>query len=101
MKLPINEGCPMQRALPALLALAAIAPAFAQPGAQPIPRVNGKPNLEGIWQVHNRAAYGLEYHEAKYLMPAGPSVVDGGEIPYLPAAREQQHENFANRATAD
>ena len=34
-------------------------------------------------------------------MPAGPSVVAGGEIPYLPAAREQQRQNFANRTTAD
>ena len=69
---------------------------------RPIPRTaDGKPDLQGIWQVHNRAAYGLEYHEAKHLMPAGPSVVDGGEIPYLPAAREQQRQNFANRATAD
>jgi hypothetical protein len=70
--------------------------------AQTLPRTpDGKPDLQGIWQVHNRAAYGLEYHEAKHLMPAGPSVVDGGEIPYLPAAREQQRRNFENRATAD
>ena len=51
--------------------------------------------------MHNRAAYGLEHHDAKHCMPAGPSVVDGGEIPYLPAAREQQRQNFENRATAD
>jgi hypothetical protein len=91
----------MLRALPILAALALTAPASAQVAAA-IPRTaNGKPDLQGIWQVHNRAAYGLEYHEAKYLMPAGPSVVDGGEIPYLPAAREQQRRNFADRATAD
>jgi hypothetical protein len=88
----------MFRALPALLALALAAPAV----AQTIPRAaNGKPDLQGIWQVHNRAAYGLEYHDAKHLMPAGPSVVDGDEIPYLPAAREQQRQNFATRAAAD
>jgi hypothetical protein len=84
--------------LAAALAFAAALPA----GAQTIPRTaDGKPDLQGIWQARNRAAYGLEYHDAKYLMPAGASVVDGGEIPYLPAAREQQRRNFAARATAD
>jgi hypothetical protein len=88
----------MFRALLALSALALTAPA----AAQTIPRAaDGKPDLQGIWQAHNRAAYGLEYHDAKYSMPAGPSVVVGGEIPYLPAAREQQRRNFASRATAD
>jgi hypothetical protein len=88
----------MLRALLALLLIASTTSAT----AQPVPRAsNGKPDLQGIWQVHNRAAYGLEHHEAKHLMPAGPSVVVGGEIPYLPAAREQQRQNFANRAEAD
>ena len=87
--------------LRALLALTAFVAAAAA-NAQPLPRTaDGKPDLQGIWQVHNRAAYGLEHHDAKHLMPAGPSVVDGGEIPYLPAAREQQRQNFENRATAD
>src|SRR5688572_7549981 len=88
----------MLRALTALTAFIAAAAA----NAQTLPRTpEGKPDLQGIWQVHNRAAYGLEYHEAKHLMPAGPSVVDGDEIPYLPAARAQQRQNFENRATAD
>ena len=34
-------------------------------------------------------------------MPAGRSVVDGGEIPYQPWAAVKKAENFANRATAD
>jgi len=88
----------MSRALFAVLAAAVTVPTL----AQTVPRTaDGRPDLQGIWQVHNRAAYGLEHHEAKYLMPAGPSVVDGGEIPYLPAAREQQRQNFEDRATAD
>jgi hypothetical protein len=70
--------------------------------AQTLPRTaDGKPDLQGIWQVRNRAAYGLEHHGARHLTPAGPSVVDGGEIPYLPAAREQQRSNFEDRAAAD
>jgi hypothetical protein len=79
--------------------------AFALAGscaAQTLPRTaDGKPDLQGIWQVHNRAAYGLEHHDAKHGMPAGPSVVDGDEIPYLPAARAQQRSNFDGRAAAD
>ncbi len=34
-------------------------------------------------------------------MPAGPSVVDGGTIPYQPWAAERKQQNFAGRATAD
>jgi hypothetical protein len=34
-------------------------------------------------------------------MPAGRSVVEGGEIPYQPWAAAKKAENFANRATAD
>jgi hypothetical protein len=87
----------MLRALFTLIALAAAAA-----NAQTLPRTpEGKPDLQGFWQARSRAAYGLEYHDAKHLMPAGPSVVDGGEIPYLPAAREQQRRNFEDRGTAD
>ena len=88
----------MLRVLTLLTAFAAIAAT----NAQTLPRTpEGKPDLQGIWQAHSRAAYGIEYHDSKYLMPAGPSVVDGVEIPYLPAAREQQRRNFENRATLD
>ena len=88
----------MLRALLGLMALAAAAAT----NAQTLPRTpEGKPDLQGIWQARSRAAYGLEYHDAKHLMPAGPSAVDGGEIPYLAAAREQQRQNFESRAMAD
>ena len=71
--------------------------------AQPaIPRTaNGKPNLQGIWQVRNRASYDLQDHVARYGMPAGAGVVEGREIPYQPAAAARKAENFANRATRD
>jgi hypothetical protein len=69
---------------------------------QGIPRTgNGRPNLQGIWQVANRAAFDLEDHVARDGMPAGLSVVDGGTIPYQDWARVQQQENFRNRLTAD
>ena len=70
--------------------------------AQSIPRTaDGKPNLQGIWQVRNRASYDLLDHVARYRMPAGRGVVEGAEIPYQPWAAQQRLENFANRAEAD
>src|SRR5438876_5976330 len=67
-----------------------------------LPRTaDGKPNLQGIWQVRNRAAYDLQDHPARYGMPAGKGVVEGGEIPYQPSAAAKKLENFTNRQTAD
>ncbi len=67
-----------------------------------IPRgSDGRPNLQGIWQVQSRAAADLQDHVARYMMPAGRGVVEGGEIPYQPWAAKKKAENFANRATAD
>jgi hypothetical protein len=75
---------------------------IAAQGARTIPRMpDGRPNLQGIWQVRNRASYDLEDHVARHLMPAGRSVVEGTGIPYQPWAAKKKLENFANRATAD
>jgi len=85
-----------------LLALPTLA--FAQAASAPsaVPRMpDGHPNLQGIWQVRNRASYDLQDHVARHRMPAGRSVVDGGEIPYQPWAAKKKLENYANRATAD
>ena len=70
--------------------------------AQTLPRTaDGRPDLQGIWRAANRASYDLEGHVARYDMPAGHSVVDGGSIPYQPWAAERKHANFVSRATAD
>jgi hypothetical protein len=67
-----------------------------------LPRTaDGKPNLQGVWQVRNTAAYGLEDHVARDGMPAGRSVVEGGTIPYHPWAAAQRLENAANQRTKD
>src|SRR5438067_1625453 len=68
--------------------------------ARTIPRTaDGRPNLDGIWQVRNRASYDLRDHLSRYMMPAGFAVVEGGAIPYQPWAAAKQRENFANRTT--
>ena len=67
-----------------------------------VPRTaDGKPNLQGVWQVRNTAAFGLEDHVARDGMPAGRSVVEGRTIPYLPEAAAQRLQNAANQKTAD
>ena len=91
-----------------------------------IPRMpDGKPDLNGIWQVFNTANYDLVAHPAKPAMalrpgpfgpvpvkevvalgavgavPAGLGVVVGNEIPYQPEARQTQLDNQANWLTLD
>src|SRR5438105_2834378 len=62
---------------------------------------DGKPNLNGMWQVLNSANWELEAHSAEEGIPGGLSVVDGGTIPYLPAALAKRNDNRAHRKTAD
>lgn len=81
-----------------LLSLGAVPAA----GQMPVPRQkDGKPNMSGIWQVMNAAAWNVEDHNAQKDVPAGIGVVEGGAIPYLPDAAEKRNENYANRATRD
>jgi hypothetical protein len=62
---------------------------------------DGQPDLQGIWQVLNTAAWDLEDHHASLGVPAGQSVVEGGAIPYQPGALAKKKENFEKRATLD
>ena len=72
---------------------------------------DGKPDLNGISQALNAANWDLEEHAAQAgqvvalgavgAVPAGLSVVEGDEIPYLPVALAKKKENFQNRLTAD
>jgi hypothetical protein len=67
-----------------------------------IPRTeDGRPDLQGIWQVRNRAAYDLEDHAASYGILPGRSVVDGDTIPYQAWARDVRNENFVRRQSSD
>jgi hypothetical protein len=91
------------------------APPPRQPSAFPAykaPRLNGHPDLNGIWQAFTTANIDLEDHEAQSgphpeLMgayggwPAGQSIVEGGVIPYKPEALAKKRQNVANRMKVD
>jgi hypothetical protein len=76
-------------------------------------KLGGKPNLNGIWQVMSTANWNLEPHSADQApaapekvgaigaIPPGLGVVEGGTIPYLPAALEQREKNRKAAPTAD
>lgn len=87
------------------LAVVAIAPLSIPAPAQ------SRPDLNGIWQVLNTANWDIRGHAAAPgplsqlgaigAVPPGLGVVEGDEIPYLPAAAAKQQENFANRMSLD
>jgi len=72
---------------------------------------DGKPNLNGIWQALNEASWDVEGHAAApgivtalgaaAAVPPGMGVVEGGPIPYQPAAAAKKKENFEKRLTLD
>ena len=91
-----------------------------------VPRTaDGKPNLTGIWQAINTANWDLQTHGARPALatvsgptgpvpaapvlalgavggvPGGLGVVEGNEIPYLPAAAARKRENAENMLTRD
>jgi hypothetical protein len=87
-------------------------PATGQAPAPKIPRMKDrKPDLNGIWESLGTANWDLQDHSpyagpmwetgAIGSAPAGQGVVEGGLIPYLPAAAEKRKQNFANRRSAD
>jgi hypothetical protein len=84
----------------------AAAPAYRAPRT-----ADGKPNLNGIWQSMNEANWDIQPHAANFgrvvalgavdAVPPGLGIVDGGEIPYLPAALAQKRQNFEKRLSLD
>ena len=92
--------------LAGLLAVCGSAP------AQQPERIDGRPNINGIWQAMNTAYWSLEPHGAEAIRgashmgaigarPAGTGVVVGGTIPYLPEALEVREANRAAAPGAD
>ena len=74
----------------------------AQRSAYAGPRTSdGKPDLNGVWQVLNAAHWDVEAHSPEAGVPGGQGVVEGGSIPYRPEALAKKKENYAKRATED
>ena len=70
--------------------------------ARALPRTaDGKPDFSGIWEVMSKADWNIEPHSASRTAPASAGVVEGGMLPYQPAALEKRAQNYANRRTAD
>jgi hypothetical protein len=110
----------MKAAVVLLLTLSSVT-LLAQTPAYRAPRTSdGKPDLNGIWQVLNEANYDIEMHQAKPALavrqgpfgplpaapvlrlgavgsvPPGVGVVEGGSIPYKPEALAKKKENEEN-----
>jgi hypothetical protein len=90
-----------------------------------VPRLNGKPDLNGIWQTINTANWDIQAHSAKPALamrpgpvvpvparevvafgavgsvPSGLGVVDGNDLPYLPEALKKKQDNQENWLTRD
>jgi hypothetical protein len=70
---------------------------------------DGQPDLQGIWQALNTAAWDIQDHAEqrfpglppRFSVPAGQGVVEGNEIPYQPWAKVRRDENLKNRVDAD
>src|SRR5215467_5603698 len=72
------------------------------PATSAIPRTSeGKPDLSGIWQAMNTAAWDIQDHQAQRGVPGGQGVVEGNDIPYQPWALAKKKEHYAQRATLD
>jgi branched-chain amino acid transport system substrate-binding protein len=81
----------------AALVLLVVLPAAAQTraaGNQPPRTADGKPDLSGIWQALNDAAWDIQDHNSMLFghlgVPPGRGIVEGNEIPYKPDALAQK-----------
>jgi hypothetical protein len=93
---------PARKARASMVAAALVAIVPMAAAGQSLPRASdGKPDLSGIWQAVNSAAWNILPHPAEAGVPGGLGVVEGNEIPYTPAAAAKQRDNFTNRAKLD
>ena len=92
----------MRHGFACVIAAAVLVAAPMAAAAQVLPRTSdGRPNLQGIWQVLNTAAWDIQDHQARPGEPAGQGVVEGNELPYRPEALAKKRQNFENRSSAD
>ena len=112
---PTAAAAKVAATLAAVALLAACQPGAEAPGAgqqADVARIAGRPDFNGVWQAIGTAHWNLEDHSAEALpdfwqlgaiaaIPAGQSVIEGGTIPYLPAAIAKRDENRAGWPKTD
>jgi len=112
MGTPIRLATLAAGAAVAAALLGTFMPASGQAQSSAVPRTAaGVPDFTGIWQAMNTANWDLQAHEARhgpvvalgaaFSVPAGIGIVEGDEIPYLPAAAAKKKENQENWLARD
>ncbi|MDH4062881.1 MAG: hypothetical protein OEW19_00665 [Acidobacteriota bacterium] len=114
---PLLRALALAAAAITIVAVASWSPLTGQTRGPAVPRLNGKPDLNGIWQAVNTANWDILPHSAKPALamrpgpvvpvpakevlalgavgsvPAGLGVVEGDELPYRPDALKKKQEN--------
>jgi hypothetical protein len=106
-----RSRCSIAAAIVLAVGVALVAKPDAQTPTYQAPRTfDGKPDLNGIWQALGEAHWDLQAHPAQqgpvqfgamFSVPPGIGVVEGNQIPYLPAAAEKKKQNYEKRLTDD
>ena len=123
MKVSVLKASVVAGVAAAAFAAGSLAPLTGQSRAAGLPRLNGKPDLNGLWQAVNSANWDIQAHTAKAALamrpgpvvpvpakevlafgavgsvPSGAGVVDGDEIPYTPEGLKKKQENQQNWLT--
>ena len=125
MKVSVLKASVVAGVAAAAFAAGSLAPLTGQSRAGGLPRLNGKPDLNGLWQAVNSANWDIQAHTAKAALamrdgpvvpvpakevlafgavgavPSGTGVVDGDEIPYTPEGLKKKQENQQNWLARD
>jgi hypothetical protein len=125
MKVSVLKASVVAGVAAAAFAAGSLAPLTGQSRAGGLPRLNGKPDLNGLWQAVNSANWDIQAHTAKAALamrpgpvvpvpakevlafgavgsvPSGSGVVDGDEIPYTPEGLKKKQENQQNWLARD
>ena len=125
MRVSILKASVVAAIAAAAFAAGSLAPVTGQTRAGGIPRLNGKPDLNGLWQTINTANWDIQAHSAKPALamrpgpvvpvpakevlalgavgsvPSGAGVVEGDDIPYTAEGLKKKLENQQNWLSRD
>jgi hypothetical protein len=125
MRVSVLKASVVAAVAAAAFAAGSLAPLTGQSRTGGIPRANGKPDLNGLWQAVNSANYDVQAHTAKAALqmrpgpvvpvpakevlalgsvgsvPSGAGVVEGDELPYTAEGLKKKQENQENWLSRD